>query len=430
MRVLVAGAYGFVGRHVIAALQVRGHAVVAAVRASRRGTRLPGIETIDCDFVRDVDPATWRARLVGVDAVVNCAGILRQRHAGDFERVHDTVAVALGRAAAACGIARFVQVSVLGDPADGEFVASKHAGDARLLALELPVTVLRPSLVYSLAGSYGGSSLLRALAAVPWVLPLPGDGRQPVQPIHAEDLAAIVVAVLERPQPPRGTFEVGGPAAMTLREFLQDLRVWLGVAPGLALPVPERLVDLGAALGDWFGSGPLGRTMWRMTRRGNALSTHAVQNQRQTFGIAGRPLRDAIAATPCHTQDRWHARLYPLAPVLRISLAAVCLLSALAGFSLPAGALRDLAAPLGLPDALVFAFGYGGSGADLLLGASLLVPRTARPAAWVLLVLTAGYTLALGVLLPSVWLDPFGGLVKNLVLLPAIGAYLVLADVR
>jgi uncharacterized protein YbjT (DUF2867 family) len=430
VRVLVAGAYGFIGRHVVAALRARGHTVVAAVRASRRGTRLPGIETIDCDFVRDVDPAVWRARLGGVDAVVNCAGILRERRAGDFERVHDGVPVALGRAALACRVARFVQVSVLGDPADGAFVASKHGGDARLLALDLSVTVLRPSLVYSLAGSYGGSSLLRALAAVPWVLPLPGDGRQPVQPIHVEDLAAIVVAALERPQPARGTFEIGGPSPMTLREFLQGLRAWLGVAPGLALPVPERLMDLGAALGEWFGSGPLGRTMWRMTRRGNALSPHAMQDQRQTFGIAGRSLQDAIAVTPCHTQDRWHARLYPLAAVLRAALAAVCLVSAVAGFSLSPDALRALAAPLGLPDGLVSALGYGGSGADLLLGAALLVPRTARPAAWALLVLTAGYTVALGVLLPSLWLDPFGGLVKNLVLLPAIGAYLVLSDMR
>lgn len=430
MRVLVTGAYGFIGRHVVQALCARGHAVVAAVRAQRRGHHFPGIDTVDCDFARDVEPQAWRARLDGIDAIVNCAGILRPRDGATFDAAHRAAPLALAQAAHAAGVARFVQISALGNPADGEFIASKHRGDAQLLALELPVTVLRPSLVYALAGSYGGTSLLRALAAAPFVLPLPGDGAQRVQPIHAEDLAALVVEALERPQPLRGVYEIAGPQALSLRDYLEGLRAWLGVRRGRVLRVPRAAMNLAATLGDAFGTGPLGRTLWRMTQRGNALSEQAVKRQRETFATPVRAYADALASTPSHTQDRWHARLYPLAPVLRVALAAVCLVSAVAGFALTPDALQALARPLGLSETAALAFGYGGSAVDAVLGTLLLVPRTARAAARVLLVLALGYTVVFGVALPALWLDPFGGLVKNLVLIPAVWVYLVLAEPR
>jgi len=72
--------------------------------------------------------------------------------------------------------------------------------------------------------------------------------------------------------------------------------------------------------------------------------------------------------------------------------------------------------------------GYGGSLVDAVLALMFLRPRVAPLAASWALLLVAGYTLVLGVAMPVLWLDPFGGLVKNLVLMPAIAVYLVLAD--
>src|SRR5687768_15590531 len=133
-------------------------------------------------------PASWRASLEGIDAVVNVAGILRERGSQRFDRIHHDGPLALAQACVEAGVARFVQISALGHPDDGEFIASKHRFDQALQQLPLAAIVLRPSVVYSTAGSYGGTSLLRALAAVPGVLPLPGDGRSRIQPLAAEDL--------------------------------------------------------------------------------------------------------------------------------------------------------------------------------------------------------------------------------------------------
>ena len=301
MKVLVVGALGFIGRQVVASLRAHGHQVVAAVRAGR-GSELPAdLATVDCDLTRDVDPAVWLPRLQGVDAVVNAGGVLK----GDptlLDAVHRLAPLALGRAAAELGIRLFVQISALGDPRDGAFIASKHQGDQALLGCGLPMTVLRPSLVYAFAGSYGGSSLLRALAAAPWLIPVPGRGRQIIQPVHAHDLADIVVAALEA-VPPVGAggdelaetpieatnsaiYSVVGPEHMQLGQFLRSLRRWLRLPDAPLLPVPMPLLHLAGAIGERLGDGPLGSAMVRMVARGNAGSLADHARLRERFGHA------------------------------------------------------------------------------------------------------------------------------------------------
>lgn len=432
MKVLVTGALGFLGRQIVAALRERGHEVLAAVRAGRGGEVPEGIESLDCDLERDLDPAVWLPRLAGIDAVVNAAGVLKASPAR-FEAIHAQAPLALARAAAELGLRRFVQISALGDPRDGEFVASKHRGDTALLGCDLPVSVLRPSLVYALAGSYGGSSLLRALAAAPGLLPVPGLGRQSVAPLHARDLAALVIAALEADPADAGiggVHEVVGPESMTVADYLRALRRWLGLPRAPLLPVPMAALRLAAVFADRLGDGPLGTTMLRMLARGNtaAAGTHA--RLREVFGCAPRSLREWLAREPAQTQDRWHARLYPLGPLLRTGLGLMCLLSAVAGLAQSPAQIEALAAPLGWPGWLDLLAGYGGSALDALLGAMLLGNWHARRAGHVLLAVVAGYTLALGGLMPGLWLDPWGALAKNLAILPAILAWLVLDERR
>lgn len=433
MRVLVVGALGFIGRQIVSALLTDGHQVVAAVRRSRRDELPDAVTVVDCDLKCDLDPAIWLPRLSGVDGVVNAGGLLK----GDdalLDAVHRQAPLALARAAAESGITRFVQISALGEPRDGAFIASKHAGDQALLAAGLPVIVLRPSLVYAFAGSYGGSSLLRALAAAPWLIPVPGFGGQLVQPLHVNDLAEIVVAALTLPVAESGAgdriYSVVGPEQMPIAQFLRGLRRWLRLPDARLLPVPIGLLRIGGALGDRFGDGPLGATLVRMVARGNAgtLADHARLQQR--FGTAPEAFSQWQAREPSQVQDRWHARLYPLAPLLRIGLGLTCLLSAIAGFAQSPAEISVLAAPLQLPEWLAWLLGYGGSAADALLGAMLLGNWRARLASDLLLALVLGYTLVLGLGLPELWLDPWGALAKNLTILPAIAVFRVLNDRR
>lgn len=135
--------------------------------------------------------------------------------------------------------------------------------------LDLDWIILRPSLVYG-EGSHGGTSLLRALAALPWIVPLPGRGDQPFQPIHLDDLVETVAHLLRARRLSRLVLEPVGPERLTTAEIVARLRAWLGLAPARMVPVPLTLVRVIARIGDTVGAGPLRTTSIEQMLHGNA----------------------------------------------------------------------------------------------------------------------------------------------------------------
>ena len=422
--VLVLGADGFLAGYILAALRGSGWRVL-------RGVRRAGALREDerhCDLNRLTRPEDWLPLLAGVDAVVNAAGILREGGGQRFATVHVDAPLALARACARAGVSRFVQVSALGRPEDGEFVASKHRFDEALLALPLQAVVLRPSVVYATSGSYGGTSLLRALAAFPGAQLLPGDGRWPLQPVAAEDLGELVARALDTAA--RGIYEVGGPEPMSLRAYQNAWRRWLRIEGGRAWQVPEALVSWQVRIGERLGRGPVGETMWRMLRRGNTTAPQASARLREAFGFAPRALPEVLAAHPSQVQDRWQAQLYFLAPSLRLAIVALWALSAWAGWATPAAEIERLAADSMLAQWTPVALARASAALDLLLAAWLASGWRPRGALALMGLSVAVYTLVFGVVLPGLWLDPLGGLAKNLLVLPALAVAWVLAERR
>ena len=418
--VLVTGANGFLAGFIIAALCKRGWKVIRAVRSPSHRS-----DERHCDLAH-ADAIDWTRLLDGVDAVVNVAGILRETRGQHFEAIHHRGPLALANACVAHGVRDFVQISALGDASDGEFIASKHRFDAALLALPLRAVVLRPSVVYAVRGSYGGTSLLRALSALPGGVLLPGSGEWLLQPLEAEDLADVVVAALCGEQ--HGVFEVGCAEAISLRDYLLQWRRWLRFAGQRTLRVPLAAVDLAVAFSERVAVGPMGRTVWRMLKRGNVCTPDAHARLRQHFGTAPRDLPTVLAAQPSQVQDRWQARLYLLAPLLRIAVVLLCLISAWAGFATPAAQIETLAAASPLADLQPIAWARVAAGVDLVLALWLASGWHVRWAVLSTLGLVAIYTVVFGVLLPGLWLDPLGGLAKNLLLLPALAVLWVLSD--
>jgi uncharacterized protein YbjT (DUF2867 family) len=423
--VLVLGAGGFIGGYLVAALRAHGWRVLRGVRGP--GRMLPD-DARNCDLMQLRSPEQWLPMLEGVDAVVNAAGILREVEGQSFQVIHHDAPLALAHACVELGVRRFVQVSALGLPADGDFIATKHAFDDSLQALPLSSVVLRPSLVYSATGSYGGTSLLRAMAAFPGAHLLPGDGHWPTQPLSTEDLGELVARAAAGSQ--QGVFEVGGPAPISLREYQQTWRRWLRVPGTRALHTPEPLVGAVVAVGQALGRGPVGRTMWAMLRRHNITAPDAADRLESTFGLSPRTLQQALDAHPSQTQDRWQAQLYFLAPVLKLAVIVVFLLSAWAGWHTPPIVIQAMTLGTALQTMSPVALARIGGVADLSLALWLASGLRPRAAIGAMLTLATGYTLVFGIAVPALWLDPLGGLLKNLVLLPALAVLWVLADRR
>jgi uncharacterized protein YbjT (DUF2867 family) len=166
---LLLGAAGFIGQHIAIALRDAGHNVLASARDTRRLDAM-GFDTLQADLT---DPAThspdfWRPHVENCTRVINCAGLLTGGDA-DFHAVH--VAAPQAVYAALPATAPGVLISAVGIDADTPFATYRRRGEKIARNAPLPVTILRPGLVLA-DGSYGGSSLARALAVLPLVTPV------------------------------------------------------------------------------------------------------------------------------------------------------------------------------------------------------------------------------------------------------------------
>ena len=424
MRVLLLGAGGFIGRELFAALTRRGHRVVAAVRDPARAPPFAEEPAIAIDMNRDVTVGAWLPRLAGIHAVVNCAGVLQGTREQSIEAIHRAAPIALFEACAQAGVRRIVQVSAISAERSvgTAYALTKLAADDHLRASSLDWVVVRPSLVHA-RGAYGGTAALRAIAALPFAIPVPGDGGQRFQPIHMDDVARVVAAALEDDRLLRTTIDLVGPDALTLREILEDYRRWLGFGKAPVIAVPRWMVKATTWLADRFG-GPLNSTALAQMEHGNTGDYEAF---RRATGIDALPWHAALAANPAHGQDRWHARLYFVRPALRWTLAILWIASGFAGLD----GLREwtplFAAALGVPFVVASAALIAACIFDIVLAVLLVRRWNPRRLAAIQVAIIAVYTAIATLLWPSLWLESLGPLLKNL---PIVAAVLALGAIE
>jgi uncharacterized protein YbjT (DUF2867 family) len=384
MRVLVTGAYGLIGAACLARLHVAGHYVVAAGRSLRSARRrLPYAQWIAADFRRLASAEAWQPLLQGIDAVVNCVGVLQDGLRDDVRRVQLDGTKALFDGCVRAGVKRVIHISAIGAEPDGPsaFSRSKAAAEAYLQELPLDWVIVRPALVLGHA-VYGGTAMLRGIAAFPGIVPLVrADAR--MQVVGLEDLAETVARALSPDAPAKTVWEVAHPQVHRLADIVIALRGWLGFAPRRVLALPDAFAKAVAAVAD-----ALGFLGWRSPARNTSLAqltAGVIGDPRRWMaetGIAPKSLDQVLAARPASVQDRWFARLYLLKPLAILGLAIATIvpnaerLAAFLGFG--PGYLGGRAMLLGAASSAV----------ALLAGLSLAVRPAARCALLVLLVLT------------------------------------------
>ena len=234
----VTGAGGFVGRHF---LRRAGEQAAWSVTALTR-SELPGPLPANVRVVTgDLRATGWEFALEGADTVVHLAALTGKATAAEFRETNLRATERLLTAARAAGVQRFLFVSSIAakfaDAPHYHYAESKRAAEAAVLASGMRVAIVRPTIVLGPGSPIG--QRLRALAAGP-VVPVFGSGRARIQPIHVNDLASILAAVVQQDRFNGEIIEAGGPDVVTMEDFLRRMhQVLKGVRPRV-IHVPVR----------------------------------------------------------------------------------------------------------------------------------------------------------------------------------------------
>lgn len=214
------GGAGFLGRGAVRALAKAGWRIRVACRRPNQALFLKTaghvgqIDLVKCDIS---DPDQIAAALSGADAAVNLVGLLY----GAFEETHVVGAETIAKAAAAAGLNALVHVSAIGANIDSHaaYAMTKGEGENRVRAAFPAATILRPSIIFGPEDGFFNkfASMARFLPA----LPLIGGGKTRFQPVFVGDVAAAIVAVLEKESARGKTYELCGPTIYTFRELME-----------------------------------------------------------------------------------------------------------------------------------------------------------------------------------------------------------------
>jgi uncharacterized protein YbjT (DUF2867 family) len=343
--------------------------------------------------------------LAGIDVVVNAAGVLQDGMKDDVMAVQRDAVRAMAAACKSAGVRQIVQISAPGvsESSDTVFYRSKAEGDAAVKASGVDWVIFRPGLVLS-PQAYGGTALLRQLAAVPLVQPVMlADA--PIQTVHVDDVAgAVVRAVGERM---RGIdADLVSAEATRLEDLILAIRAWLGFRPPVMnVRAPLFLGSLAARAGDlagWLG--------WRPALRTTSLRVLADGVRGDASRWPVRSLARSLQDLPSTVQERTYARTALIYPFLQLVLSAFWIASGVIGWVQQGAAMAVFGD--GVPVSLAKVFVLGGSVADVAIGATLLFRPLTRPAALASVLVSFGYLIGSAIFAPHLWADPLGPMVK------------------
>ena len=258
--VALTGATGFLGGRLLRALTARGWRVRALMRRAADAAALAG-EDVNPVIGDLADELALKRLTEGADVTIHCAGLIKARDRAAFFAVNEGGAARLATASHG----RLVLVSSLAAraPELSDYAASKRAGEeaSRLVAGDR-LAVVRPPVIYG-PGDRETLQLFR-LAARWTVAPLPGAPAARLALAHADDVAAAVLDLIERPDL-TGVYALGGdrPAGYAWAEIAAAAWRAVGRTPKLA-PLPAWSISAAAAISEL--AGPLQRSPPIFTR--------------------------------------------------------------------------------------------------------------------------------------------------------------------
>ena len=434
-KILVLGASGLIGRFITDDLRAKGFQTIGVARKFSAGQATSVLDLEMPIMAMDAAALASLLRDREIDVVVNCLGVLQDGPGSDSRAVHRDFVERLLLAIAQSGrTIRLIHISIPGVIKDDRtaFSLTKREAERLIETSGIRYAILRPGFVIAPA-AYGGSAMVRALAALPIRLSA-ADALVSFQPVAVEDVSATVAWLAARDVDDAAanavTWELMQKPPITLGEVIAAFRRPLGTSSSTRIPVPAFLLDLGVRLADlvsWLGwKPPMRSTAISELRRGVTGDPHLWMD---ATGLVPKTITETLGQHPTTIQDKWFARLYLTKALIIASLVVFWIVSGFialfVSYDAAAGILRSHA----FPATLVAPVTVLTSLMDMATGALIAFRRTcAFGLVWGILA-SLGYMAGAAILTPDLWIEPLGALVKTgpaIVLM--LVAFLILDD--
>lgn len=294
--VLLTGATGFVGGHMVKALRAAGQPVRCLVRSPVKA-RAQGLANVELAPGDILTPESLAAAMQGIEKVIHLVGIILERGEATFDRVHYQGTRNVLAAAKQAGVKRYLQMSALGARADARatpYQRSKWQAEQEVAASGIPYVILRPSIIFG-PGDGFVTQMVNMIRKAP-LIPIVGTGDYKLQPIYVENVCQAFVQALTSEKATNKVFALGGPEVLSYESIIDIIARTIGIKkPKLHLPfwfaqVSAVLMD---TLFPLVGATPfVTRTQLQMLREG---STCDLRPALETFQLDLVPFEQDLA---------------------------------------------------------------------------------------------------------------------------------------
>lgn len=250
--VFVTGGTGFVGGHVLGAIDRPIRLLVRDKAKAARGTGA-GVELVEGDVT---DAASLLGAMDGCGAVVHLVAIIAEEGGATFDGVIHRGTANVVEEAKRAGVGRFIHMSAMGARDDDRFayMQAKWRAEQAVQGSGLAWTIFRPSVIFGPGDGF--INQLASLIRKAPVIPVVGSGTSEFMPVRVEEVATAFKRALDDPATTTGQlYELGGAKTYTYEELLDVIAAKLGkkkpkvhIPVGLMMPVVKLSKPLPAAI--------------------------------------------------------------------------------------------------------------------------------------------------------------------------------------
>ena len=252
--ILVFGASGQIGRHLIRKLTKNNYKVTAVTRnLHHKGIILktqanPGY--LDIVEIKSFEYERISNLIKKSNIVINLVGILFEKKNGDFRKIHSLFPSMLAEICKKHNIDQLVHISALGVDKieNSEYALSKTEGEKKVRETFSRAVILKPSIVYSVDDKFT-TRFMTLLSLLP-VMPIYYEGKTKFSPIHVSDLSNIIFQIINM-KVLKSTIECVGPEILSFKEILNKLLKSIN-KNRILLPLPYPIAKLSAKIFQLF----------------------------------------------------------------------------------------------------------------------------------------------------------------------------------